>query len=165
MGCITVGEVEGSAPNWRLANVGDHGVRRTFKPKEALSSNWTAWTAPLISSSSSAVRRPERRGKPMAEPCLMSAHTSYYDRRGLDLGGSAPETYRCHMQRIPQERRPERREGIKLVRPLERLVKTAPVQQRPKDNSLQGPEHRQPCTMKLGRDYAMPCTAQCDNEV
>lgn len=58
-----------------------------------------------------------------------------------------------------------RREGIKLVRPLERHVKTTAVHQCPKDNSLQGPEQRQPCTMKLGRDYAMPCTAQCDKEV
>lgn len=58
-----------------------------------------------------------------------------------------------------------RREGIKLVRPIERPEKPVAMRHRPKDNSLQGPEQRQPCTMKLGRDHAVPCTAQCDKEV
>lgn len=58
-----------------------------------------------------------------------------------------------------------RRQGIKLVQPMQRLEKRVSIQCRPKENSLQGPEMPQPCTMKLGRDYAIACTAQCDKEV
>lgn len=48
MGSVTIGEVEGSSPNWRLANLRDHGVRHTVKPKEVLTQDcWaaTAWGA------------------------------------------------------------------------------------------------------------------------
>jgi hypothetical protein len=36
---------------------------------------------------------------------------------------------------------------------------------RPKDNSLQGPEFPQPNIFRMGREYAKPCTTQCENEV
>lgn len=58
-----------------------------------------------------------------------------------------------------------RQEGIKLVRPIQRREKDTVFRQRSGDNSLKGPEYPQPCTMRLGRDYAIPCTAQCDKEV
>lgn len=54
------------------------------------------------------VSRPERRGKPVAEPCLVDAHSSYYRRRGLETDTSDPNTYRNHMHRIPQQPKQER---------------------------------------------------------
>lgn len=44
MGSFTIGDVEGSFPNWRLANLRDHGVRRTIKPKEVLTQDCRAVT-------------------------------------------------------------------------------------------------------------------------
>lgn len=36
MSFTQIGEVDGSTPNWRLANLGDRGVRRMVHPEEVL---------------------------------------------------------------------------------------------------------------------------------
>jgi hypothetical protein len=48
---------------------------------------------------------------------------------------------------------PERKERIPVFRP------------RPHDNSLLGPEYRQPDAFRMGREHGKPCTSQCEVEV